>query len=129
MENGAEFSSSFVVVGFRTMTSAAPTGNVGGTMASSSVSLIVCVCVDRPLMTTTEPGPKFAPVTWIVWPRPTMAGVIPLITGSSAVTSILMALDGPPPGCGFSTVTGCTPSGTGGGTGAVSCVAETNVVV
>ena len=51
-----------------------------------------------------------------------------LITGASAVISIWMAFDGPPPGNGFSTVTGCRPSGTGGVIAADSCVADANVV-
>ena len=46
---------------------------------------IAVVGICAPLNRTRVPGPKFVPVTVMVWPAPTLAGVAPVIVGKTAV--------------------------------------------
>jgi hypothetical protein len=96
--------------------------------ALTCVADIAVVGIGVPLNKTSVPGPKFVPVTVMVCPAVTLAGVTPAIVGNTAEIWIVTALDDPPPGAGFVTVTAGLPNGNGGASGAVSCVLETNVV-
>jgi hypothetical protein len=58
-----------------------------------------------------DPVPKFVPVTWIVCPAATVAGVIDLMTGPVGPSTLnRTAPDVPPPGVGFVTVMSIPPA-------------------
>jgi hypothetical protein len=123
------------VPGFTTVTEAVPglAMLAFGTVAVSRVEELNVVVSDVPFHFTVEPETKFVPVTIKVkpaLPAVAQAGLSEVIVGA-ALTVNVCAVDVPPPGVGFTTVTDAVPAVTTreDGTVAVSCVEETNVVV
>ena len=118
--------------GFTTVTDAVP-----GLAIRAAVTVAVS-CVDEtnvvvsavPFQFTVEVETKFVPVTVNVNcgpPAVAQVGLIAVVVGTGLLMVNITALDVPPPGAGFTTVTAAVPAVAtrAAGTMAVSCVAET----
>ena len=127
-------------VGLKTVTEAVPAEamSVAGTIAVNCVALPKVVVNAAPFHFTTEALMKFVPVTVRVNAAPPAVaevGEIIVSVGEGLFVAALMvnvcALEVPPPGVGFKTVTEAVPAEamSVAGTIAVSCVALPKVVV
>jgi len=123
-------------VGFTTVTDAVPAVATfaAGTMAVSCAEETNVVVRAEPFQFTFEVETKLVPFTVNVnppLPAVVELGLIEVVVGTGLLIVNVCGLDVPPPGVGFTTVTDAVPAVAtfAAGTIAVSCVAETNVVV
>src|SRR6267142_3239408 len=114
--------------------------SVAGITAVSCVADTHVVVRAAPFQRTTEPATKFVPVTVSVSggvpldcapPATTDAGASPVVVGTGFAIVKVCAFDVPPPGAPVNTVTAAVPAVamSGAEITAVSCVADTHVVV
>jgi hypothetical protein len=101
-----------------------------GTVAVSCVEETNVVEREVPAQRTVEVETKFVPVTVKVNcgpPAVAQVGLIAVVVGTGLLMVNVTALDVPPPGAGFTTVTAAVPAVAtrAAGTMAVTCVAET----
>ena len=122
--------------GFTTVTFAVPAAATlaAGTMAVSCVAETKVVTNGEPFQLTVEVETKLVPFTVKVnWALPAVVevGLIDVVVGTGLLTVNVCEFEVPPPGLGFTTVTGAVPAAAtfAAGTVAMSCVEETNVVV
>jgi len=121
--------------GFVTVTEGVPAAATSAAVmaAVSCVELTNVVARAAPLKLTTEAASKFVPFTVNVnaaLPAIALVGESVVIVGAGLFTAKLTAAEVPPPGAGFTTVTGKLPAVaiSAAGIAAVNCVALTNVV-
>src|SRR5436190_190144 len=123
-------------VGFTTLTDAVPAVamRAPGTVAVSCVAETNAVVSAVPFQRTDELATKLLPFTVIMncaAPARHELGLIEVVAGTGLLIVNACEFEVPPPGAGFTTVTDAVPAFAtrAAVTVAVSCVAETNVVV